>query len=134
MNAPSLKPSGSARRARRSFPLEYMPRLAVTYRLPRYGDDVLPDAGRGSAGRYPPPVTRRTPHALGERCQRSKVYIWRGRTRMAVPGFSIEEVSNPDDIARARAQDERHRRNSDWLQTHWAEVLPQARGKFLAVA
>ena len=48
--------------------------------------------------------------------------------------FRIEEVSNPHDIARARAQDERHRRNSDWLQTHWADVLPQARGKFLAVA
>jgi hypothetical protein len=51
---------------------------------------------------------------------------------MAEPAFSIEEVSNPHDIA--RAQDERHRRNSDWLQKHWADVLPQARGKFLAVA
>ena len=53
---------------------------------------------------------------------------------MARPAFRMEEVSNRHDIARARAQDERHRRNSDWLQTHWAEVLPQARGKFLAVA
>lgn len=26
------------------------------------------------------------------------------------------------------------RRNSDWLQAHWVDVLPQARGKFLAVA
>jgi glutathione S-transferase len=53
---------------------------------------------------------------------------------MAEPALSIEieEVSNPYDIA--RPQDERHRRNSDWLQTHWADVLPQARGKFLAVA
>ncbi|MGH2587026.1 MAG: hypothetical protein ACRDJE_19095, partial [Dehalococcoidia bacterium] len=25
-------------------------------------------------------------------------------------------------------------RNSDWLQAHWADVLPQARGRFLAVA
>lgn len=46
----------------------------------------------------------------------------------------IEEVTDPKQIARARAQDERHRRNSDWLQTHWTDVLPQARGKFLAVA
>jgi hypothetical protein len=46
-----------------------------------------------------------------------------------VPLFRIIQ-----DLARARAQDEHHRRNSDWLQTHWAEVLPQARGKFLAVA
>jgi hypothetical protein len=53
---------------------------------------------------------------------------------MAEPALCIEEVCNPHDIARARAQNERHRRNSDWLQTHWADVLPQARGKFLAVA
>jgi hypothetical protein len=59
---------------------------------------------------------------------------WWGRKRMAEPALSIEEISNPHDIARACAQDERHRRNSDWLQTHWAEVLPQGRGKFLAVA
>ena len=53
---------------------------------------------------------------------------------MNEPGFIIEEVSEPDEIMRCRAQDERHRRNSDWLQSHWADVLPQARGKFLAVA
>ena len=53
---------------------------------------------------------------------------------MAEPACSIEEVSEPHEIARRRAQAERHRRNSEWLQAHWAEVLPQARGKFLAVA
>ena len=50
------------------------------------------------------------------------------------PKFIIEEVTDPEEIARSRAQHERHRRNSDWLQAHWADVLPQARGKFLAVA
>ena len=53
---------------------------------------------------------------------------------MPEPTFTIEEVSDPDEIARSRAQDERHRRNNEWLQAHWADVLPQARGKFLAVA
>ncbi len=53
---------------------------------------------------------------------------------MAQPQFIIEEVTDPDEIARARAQDERHRRNNEWLEMHWADVLPQARGKFLAVA
>ena len=53
---------------------------------------------------------------------------------MTEPKFIIEEVTDPGEIARARAQDERHRRNSEWLQAHWADVLPQARGKFLAVA
>ncbi|HEV8717918.1 MAG TPA: hypothetical protein VGX03_34515 [Candidatus Binatia bacterium] len=50
------------------------------------------------------------------------------------PKFIIEEVTDPQEIARARAQNERHRRNSDWLQAHWSDVLPRARGKFLAVA
>src|SRR5260221_14207218 len=53
---------------------------------------------------------------------------------MTQPKFIIEEVTDPDEIARARAQHERRKRNSDWLQAHWADVLPQARGKFLAVA
>lgn len=48
--------------------------------------------------------------------------------------FIIEEVTDPVEIARSRAQHERHQRNDDWLETHWADVLPQARGKFLAVA
>ena len=53
---------------------------------------------------------------------------------MSAPAFIIEEVSEPNDIVRSRAQDERHRRNSEGLQAHWADVLPQARGKFLAIA
>ena len=48
--------------------------------------------------------------------------------------FIIEEVTDPAEIARSRAQHERHQRNDDWLEAHWADVLPQARGKFLAVA
>ena len=53
---------------------------------------------------------------------------------MAEPICIIEEIYDPNEVARAQAQDARHRRNSEWLQTHWADVLPQARGKFLAVA
>lgn len=53
---------------------------------------------------------------------------------MSQPRITIEEVGGPSDIARFRAQDERARRNGDWLQSHWAELLPRARGKFLAVA
>lgn len=50
------------------------------------------------------------------------------------PTFVIEEVTDPAEIARSQAQNERHRRNSDWLQAHWPDLLPQARGKFVAVA
>lgn len=48
--------------------------------------------------------------------------------------FVDETLSDPDELARFHAQHERHCRNSDWLEAHWGEVLPQARGKFLAVA
>lgn len=50
------------------------------------------------------------------------------------PKFVIEEVTDPDEIARFKAQDERARLNEDWLQEHWSELLPAARGKFIAVA
>lgn len=53
---------------------------------------------------------------------------------MTDSGIVIEDVTDPDEIGRIQAQDKRHRRNSDWLQAHWADLLPQARGKFIAVA
>lgn len=53
---------------------------------------------------------------------------------MSKPALIFEEVTDPKEIERARLRHERHRRNSAWLQSHWADVLPQARGKFLAVA
>lgn len=48
--------------------------------------------------------------------------------------FVVEEVHDPAAVARCRAQDERAKRNRDWLEAHWDKVLPQARGRFLAVA
>ena len=53
---------------------------------------------------------------------------------MSEPACSIEDVSNALEVACVQGQDERHRRNNAWLQTHWEAVLPQARGKFLTVA
>ena len=53
---------------------------------------------------------------------------------MNEPKFIIEEVIDPVEIARHRACQEKFQRNSDWLQKHWDSVLPQARGRFLAVA
>lgn len=50
------------------------------------------------------------------------------------PKFVIEEVTDPAEIARHKAQRERARRNRDWLQMHWSELLPDARGRFIAVA
>ncbi len=48
--------------------------------------------------------------------------------------LSNRRINDPVEVARCKAQDERGRRNSDWLQAHWADLLPQARGKFVAVA
>jgi hypothetical protein len=48
--------------------------------------------------------------------------------------FIIEEVADPTEIAQHCARYERAKRNSDWLQAHWANILPRARGKFVAVA
>jgi hypothetical protein len=53
---------------------------------------------------------------------------------MSAAKFILEEVTDPTEIARSRAQDERARQNAAWLQAHWADVLPRARGRFLAVA
>ena len=46
----------------------------------------------------------------------------------------LEEVNDPAEAARCRAQHEWIRLNGDWLESHWGDVLPQARGKHLAVA
>jgi hypothetical protein len=47
---------------------------------------------------------------------------------------TLEIVTDPEELARSRVQHERFKRNSDWLQSHWADLLPQALGKHLVVA
>jgi hypothetical protein len=49
-------------------------------------------------------------------------------------GFIIEAVDDPVHAGPIRNQIERGRRNMEWLSAHWALVLPQARGRFVAVA
>jgi hypothetical protein len=53
---------------------------------------------------------------------------------MSQPLFVIEEVTDPVEVERFRAQMTQHKRNSDWLASHWPDLLPQARGKVIAVA
>ncbi len=56
--------------------------------------------------------------------------------RSESPPLTVEfgcEV-DPGEAERRRSQMGRAQRNSDWLQSHWAELLPQARGRFVAVA
>jgi hypothetical protein len=44
------------------------------------------------------------------------------------------EVKEPEENAKATAQRERFRRNSDWLQARVPQVYAQHRGKFICVA
>jgi uncharacterized protein YbdZ (MbtH family) len=46
----------------------------------------------------------------------------------------MEKVSDPDGITRARAHDRRLKRNLDWLNSHWDDLLPEAHGRYVAVA
>lgn len=53
---------------------------------------------------------------------------------MTILGSSVELVTDSGEIDVLRALDARHQRNSRWLQSHWADFIPSARGKFVAVA
>ena len=46
----------------------------------------------------------------------------------------IEEVTEPEVINAARVRAEQGRGNANWLESHWSDLLPRARGKFIAVA
>jgi len=46
----------------------------------------------------------------------------------------MEEVTDPEELAKARVQDERFARNSAWLQAHIPNVYSCYRGKCICVA
>jgi|SRR6185503_6832053 len=46
----------------------------------------------------------------------------------------MEEVTDPQELANARVEDERYERNSAWLQAHIPEVYSHHRGKCICVA
>jgi hypothetical protein len=55
---------------------------------------------------------------------------------MALPPIQItmEEVTDPQEIAAFQARWAQSQRNSDWLQAHAHEIYTQQRGKFIVVA
>jgi hypothetical protein len=53
---------------------------------------------------------------------------------MPASQIRIEEVNDPLEAERFREHRDRARRNWEWLEAHQQELLPQAFGKFLAVA
>lgn len=46
----------------------------------------------------------------------------------------MEEVTDPEELAKARAQRERFDRNAAWLQAHATEVYSCHRGKCICIA
>jgi hypothetical protein len=50
------------------------------------------------------------------------------------PTMIMEEVTDPVELAKVRAQDERFERNSAWLQAHIPEVYSLYRGKCICIA
>jgi len=48
--------------------------------------------------------------------------------------ITVESLSNAEGLTPFTEQLQRARLNRDWLEAHWSELLPSARGKFLAVA
>jgi hypothetical protein len=46
----------------------------------------------------------------------------------------MEEVTDPEDLAQARAQDERFERNFRWFQEHATEIFTRYRGKCIYIA
>ena len=46
----------------------------------------------------------------------------------------MEEVTDPVELAKARAQRQRFDHNAAWLQAHASEVYPYYRGKYICIA
>jgi hypothetical protein len=50
------------------------------------------------------------------------------------PPIIMEEVTDPEELAKARALDERFDRNVAWLQAHAADIYDRYRGKCICIA
>ena len=50
------------------------------------------------------------------------------------PAVMMEEVTDPQQLAEARARRARFDRNEAWLQTHVAEIYRCHRGKYVCIA
>ena len=53
---------------------------------------------------------------------------------MTFTSVTVEEVTDPAEVARVHRRHNQAQRNSAWLETHWDDLLPHAFGRFIAVA
>ena len=49
-------------------------------------------------------------------------------------GIIMEEVTDPEELATARAQDDRFERNFRWFQSHATEIFQRHRGRCVVIA
>ena len=56
------------------------------------------------------------------------------RSNKSPPPIVMEEVTDPEELARAQVQRERFDRNSAWLQAHALEIYARHRGKCICIA
>lgn len=56
------------------------------------------------------------------------------RTPLEPLDVQVTEMTDPDELARARAQRKQFERNVAWLQAHAAEVYAANRGKHICIA
>jgi hypothetical protein len=50
------------------------------------------------------------------------------------PTIIMEEVTDPEELARGQAQRERFDRNLAWFKAHASEIFPCHRGKYICIA
>src|SRR5262249_52944137 len=62
------------------------------------------------------------------------VFLQQNKTINQQAPIIMEEVTDPEELAKARAQRERFDRNTAWLQTHAFEIYPRYRGKCICIA
>jgi hypothetical protein len=54
--------------------------------------------------------------------------------KQSIPTVMMEEITDPEELAKARVQHERFDRNSAWLQAHLTEIYSRHRGKCICIA
>jgi hypothetical protein len=64
----------------------------------------------------------------------SEKYTMIRESRMTHSDIVIGEITDPVECAKINARLDRGKRNLDWLENHWSELLPKALGKFVVVA
>jgi hypothetical protein len=54
--------------------------------------------------------------------------------KSAPTSVTLKWVTDPEELAKSRVQDERFERNWQWFKAHAAEIYPRYRGKCLCIA